>query len=57
VQTPASHHSGQSSTSGATVAGQSAGVPGQSAAIESRNAAENICSAVPDANPDVGSPP
>jgi LCP family protein required for cell wall assembly len=57
VQAPASHHSGQSSTSGATVAGQSAGVPGQSATIESRNAAENICSAMPDANPDVGSPP
>jgi LCP family protein required for cell wall assembly len=57
VRAPASHPSGQSSTSGATVAGQSAGVPGQSAAIESRNAAENICSAVPDANPDVGSPP
>ena len=31
-------------------------VPGQSAAIETRNAAANICSAVPDANPDVGAP-
>ena len=31
-------------------------VPGQSAAIETRNAAANICSAVPDANPDAGAP-
>jgi hypothetical protein len=31
-------------------------VPGQSAAIETRNAAANICSGVPDANPDAGAP-
>jgi hypothetical protein len=32
-------------------------VPGQSAGVESRNAAENICSGMPDANPDPGTPP
>lgn len=31
-------------------------VPGQSAAIETRNAAANICTGVPDANPAVGAP-
>jgi LytR cell envelope-related transcriptional attenuator len=31
-------------------------VPGQSAAIETRNAAANICSGVPDANPGTGAP-
>jgi LCP family protein required for cell wall assembly len=31
-------------------------VPGQSAGIESRNAAANICSNLPDANPDTGAP-
>jgi hypothetical protein len=31
-------------------------VPGQSAAIETRNAAANICSGLPDANPDTGAP-
>jgi LCP family protein required for cell wall assembly len=31
-------------------------VPGQSAAIETRNAAANICTGLPDANPDTGSP-
>jgi LCP family protein required for cell wall assembly len=37
--------------------GQQPTVPGQSAGIESRNAAANICSAMPDANPDTGTPP
>jgi LCP family protein required for cell wall assembly len=36
--------------------GQQPIVPGQSAAIESRNAAANICTGLPDANPDTGSP-
>jgi LCP family protein required for cell wall assembly len=31
-------------------------VPGQSASIESRNAAENICAGMPDANPETGAP-
>lgn len=31
-------------------------VPGQSASIETRNAAANICSGLPDANPDTGGP-
>jgi len=43
--------------SGATAAGQPATAPGQVAAIESRNAAENICTGMPQANPDVGTPP
>jgi LCP family protein required for cell wall assembly len=38
-------------------AGDQPTVPGQSAGIESRNAAENICSGMPDANPDPGTPP
>ncbi len=38
-------------------AGQQPTVPGQQAGIETRNAAENICSSVPTANPDVGAPP
>jgi LCP family protein required for cell wall assembly len=33
------------------------GAAGQSTGIESRNAATNICSAMPKANPDVGAPP
>ncbi len=37
--------------------GEQPTVPGQSAGIESRNAAENICSGMPDANPDPGTPP
>jgi LCP family protein required for cell wall assembly len=37
--------------------GQQPTVPGQSAGIESRNAAANICSAMPSANPGVGAPP
>jgi LCP family protein required for cell wall assembly len=36
--------------------GQQPVVPGQSAAVEARNAAENICTGVPDANPDTGAP-
>jgi LCP family protein required for cell wall assembly len=36
--------------------GQQPIVPGQAAGIETRNAAANICSGVPDANPDTGSP-
>jgi LCP family protein required for cell wall assembly len=51
------HHS----TSTTPDAGQQPGgqptVPGQSAGIESRNAAENICQSMPDANPDPGTPP
>jgi LCP family protein required for cell wall assembly len=59
---PAGQHHHRSSTSTSTPdAGQQPDgtqpvVPGQSAAIESRNAAENICSGVPDANPDTGAP-
>jgi LCP family protein required for cell wall assembly len=36
--------------------GQQPTVPGQSAAIETRNAAANICSGMPSANPDTGAP-
>jgi len=36
--------------------GQPPIVPGQSAAIETRNAAANICSGLPGANPDTGAP-
>jgi hypothetical protein len=32
-------------------------VPGQQASIQTRNAAQNICSAMPTANPNVGAPP
>jgi LCP family protein required for cell wall assembly len=56
------HHGAAASTSTSPAAGQQPDgdqptVPGQSAGIESRNAAENICSGVPDANPDPGTPP
>ncbi len=58
VAAPAkSRHHRHHGRSGATAAGQPATAGGQAAAIESRNAAENICSAMPKANPDVGSPP
>jgi hypothetical protein len=56
------HHSAAASTStGTPDAGQQPDgtqplVPGQSAGIESRNAAEDICTGVPDANPDTGAP-
>jgi LCP family protein required for cell wall assembly len=56
------HHRDSSSTSTSTPDagqqpdGQQPVVPGQSAAIESRNAAENICAGVPDANPETGAP-
>jgi hypothetical protein len=55
-------HGTAASTSTSPAAGQQPDgdqptVPGQSAGIESRNAAENICSGVPDANPDPGTPP
>jgi LCP family protein required for cell wall assembly len=65
------HHShrattGTASSSGAPAgtasagrqpAGQQAAVPGQQAGIQTRNAAQNICSAMPTANPNVGAPP
>jgi LytR_cpsA_psr family/LytR cell envelope-related transcriptional attenuator len=54
------HRSTAASTSpdaGQQPSGEQPTVPGQSAGIESRNAAENICSGVPDANPDPGTPP
>ncbi|HTW02575.1 MAG TPA: LCP family protein [Streptosporangiaceae bacterium] len=44
-------------SAGQQPAGQQPTVPGQSAGIESRNAAANICSAMPSANPDTGTPP
>ncbi len=64
------HHShrattGTASSSGAPAgtasagrqpAGQQAAVPGQQAGIQTRNAAQNICSAMPTANPNVGAP-
>ena len=43
-------------SSGQQPAGQQPTVPGQSAGIETRNAAANICSAMPPANPDTGTP-
>ncbi len=43
-------------TAGQQPDGQQPAVPGQSAAIETRNAAANICSGMPDANPDTGAP-
>jgi LCP family protein required for cell wall assembly len=54
------HHHG-TATSTAPDAGQQPDgeqptVPGQSAGVESRNAAENICSGMPGANPDTGAP-
>jgi len=59
---PPGRHHGHGAGSGAVSAGpQPDGVqptvPGQQAGIEARNAAENICSGMPAANPDVGSPP
>ena len=56
------HRRGSAGASTAPAAGQQPNgeqptVPGQSAGIESRNAAENICSGMPDANPDPGTPP
>jgi LCP family protein required for cell wall assembly len=55
------HHSSASTSTSTPDAGQQPDgqqpiVPGQSAAIESRNAAENICAGMPDANPDTGAP-
>jgi len=51
---------GTASSSGAPAgtafAGQQAAVPGQQAGIQTRNAAQNICSAMPTANPNVGAP-
>jgi LCP family protein required for cell wall assembly len=43
-------------SSSAPTAGQQPVVPGQSAGIESRNAAENLCTGLPDANPGTGGP-
>ncbi|MGA8456025.1 MAG: LCP family protein [Streptosporangiaceae bacterium] len=56
------HHRQRTAASTAPDAGQQPSgeqptVPGQSAGVESRNAAENICSGMPDANPDPGTPP
>ena len=58
----AKQHRHRTATSTAPDAGQQPSgeqptVPGQSAGIQSRNAAENICSGMPDANPDPGTPP
>jgi LCP family protein required for cell wall assembly len=57
---PGKHHK-HPAQAPAPSAGQQPGgtqptVPGQSAGIETRNAAANICSAMPSANPDVGAP-
>jgi LCP family protein required for cell wall assembly len=61
IQPPSAgrHHR---TTSGAMPAGQQADgvlptVPGQQGGIEARNAAANICSGMPAANPDTGTPP
>jgi LCP family protein required for cell wall assembly len=59
---PAGRHHGRKKASTAPDAGQQPSgeqptVPGQSAGLESRNAAESICSGMPDANPDTGTPP
>jgi LytR cell envelope-related transcriptional attenuator len=61
-QAAGKHHRKSTGTSTTPAAGQQPSgqqptVPGQSAGIESRNAAENICSGMPDANPDPGTPP
>jgi len=55
------HHRAGTATAAAPDAGQQPDgtqptVPGQSAAIETRNAAANICTGVPDANPAAGAP-
>lgn len=57
-----SRHHGHRATAGTAYAGrlparQQAAVPGQQAGIQTRNAAQNICSAMPAANPNVGAPP
>jgi LCP family protein required for cell wall assembly len=44
-------------SAGQQPAGQQPAVSGQQAGIETRNAAENICSSMPTANPNVGTPP
>ena len=61
-QAAGKHHRKSTGTSttpdaGQQPSGQQPTVPGQSADIESRNAAENICSGMPDSNPDPGTPP
>jgi len=61
-QAAGKHHRKSTGTSttpdaGQQPSGQQPTVPGQSAGIESRNAAENICSGMPDSNPDPGTPP
>ncbi len=63
VQFPllASKHHSHRATAGAASssrqpAGQQAAVPGHQAGIQTRNAAQNICSAMPTANPNVGAP-
>jgi LCP family protein required for cell wall assembly len=48
---------GTTATAGQRPASQQPTVPGQSAGIQTRNAAANICSAMPSANPDAGTPP
>ena len=59
---PAGKHHKHSAASAAPDAGQQPDgqqplVPGQQETIDTRNAAANICTGVPDANPDTGSPP
>jgi LCP family protein required for cell wall assembly len=50
------HHSHRTASAGRQPAGQQAAVPGRQAGIQTRNAAQNICSAMPAANPNVGAP-
>jgi LCP family protein required for cell wall assembly len=47
---------GSASPGATSPAGQQATVPGQQAGVESRNGAQNICTAMPSANPNVGRP-
>jgi LCP family protein required for cell wall assembly len=55
-QQPAGQQPAGQQPAGQQPAGQQPTVPGQSAGIETRNAAANICSAMPSANPDTGTP-
>jgi hypothetical protein len=60
-RTTGRHHgrhaaAGTAAHAGTAPAGQQATVPGQQAGIETRNGAQNICTAMPGANPNVGRP-
>ncbi len=50
------HRASAAPAAGQRPDGEQPTVPGQAASIETRNAAANICTGVPGANPDVGSP-